>query len=89
MSSRKVNFDSRNPCASELSTTIDQWRAALEVTKKPEYPEGKTMTELSAETGINISTLRDRIRNAINEGVCECFYDSRKNRMTKVYILKK
>lgn len=51
---------------SELDTSIDEWREALEVSDD----EGQTVGELAEATGLPESTLRDKLKKLIKEGKC-------------------
>ena len=50
----------------ELDTTVDAWRAALEV----KDDEGQTIDEIVEATGVAPSTVRRKIKKLIKEGKC-------------------
>lgn len=85
----RAYFNNKSDNPDELTTTVDQWREALAAIDKPKYPAGKTLVELAAETGLNRSTLKDRLTKMIREGRCVAYKDCRRGRHTTVYILEK
>jgi predicted ArsR family transcriptional regulator len=83
-----------------LNTTVDEWRTAMEseFSNKCDLGKllvnGKTITELSTELKMSISTTRRRMDTLIKSGKCEKGWNYRiekggKMRPVPVYTLKK
>lgn len=58
---------SDNVESNELDTSIDEWKEALEVAT---FSPGCTIGELSEKLSIPKSTLRRKLRDLINRGMC-------------------
>lgn len=53
----------------QLDTTVDEWRAALEVETGDDL--GKTSGELAEELGVSERTIQKRLKSLIKKGLCK------------------
>jgi predicted ArsR family transcriptional regulator len=85
----RVETFSPVPTSSELSTTVDQWRASIVAETAPKYPDGQTAYAIAHILGLPQSTVHDRLDALVRSGKCQVYKDYRKGRLVTVYILEK